>query len=56
MDRDFDNIQDRLERLALQTLQVNGSTMLPVVVTLTSPVSSRDLEYFRRLSGEVKHI
>jgi len=56
MDRDFDNVQDQLESLALQILQVNESAVLPVVITLRSSVSSQDLEYFRRLGGEVKYV
>lgn len=56
MDRDFDNIQDRLESLVLQTLQVNESAVLPVVVTLYSSVSTLDLEYFRMLGGNVKYV
>jgi subtilisin family serine protease len=56
MDRDADNIQDRLESLVSQTLQVNESAILPVVVTLVSSVAPQDLEHFRSLGGEIKHI
>jgi subtilisin family serine protease len=56
MDQDFDSIQDSLESLVLQTLQVNESAVLPVVVTLYSPVSPQDLEYFRRLGGNIRHV
>jgi len=55
MDRDCNKIQDRLESLAVQTLQVNESA-LPVVITLLSPVSSQDLEHFRRVGGEVEYV
>ncbi len=56
IDRDFNNIQDRLESLILQTLQVNESAVLPVVVTLYGSVSSQDLEYFRELGGNIQHV
>lgn len=56
MDRDFDNVQDRLESVVLQTLQENESGVLPVVVTLYEPVSSQDLEQFRSLGGDISHV
>lgn len=56
MDRDFDNVQDRLESLVLQTLPENESAVLPVVVTLCDSVSSQDLERFRSLGGTIKYV
>jgi subtilisin family serine protease len=56
MDRDLDHVQDRLTRMTQQTLQTQENAPLPIVVTLSTPVSSQDLESFRRLGGNVKDV
>ncbi len=56
MDRDADNLQDRLESLISQVMRVNKSATLPIVVTLISPVTPQDIEYFQSLGGEIQHV
>jgi len=56
IDRDFDNIQDRLENLIMHTSRVNRSARLPVVITLNGPVSVQDLEHFTELGGQVSYV
>jgi subtilisin family serine protease len=55
IDRDFDGIQDSLETRISQG-DMNGSAVLPVVVTLYSPVVKQDLDYFMKLGGRVTHV
>ena len=55
IDEDFDGVQDRLEAMISQVI-TNRSALLPVVVTLYNPVSSRDLNDFVMLGGHVTHV
>ena len=55
VDRDFDRIQDSLEIL-MEDVAINGSAVLPVVVTLYNPVFSRDLDWFTMLGGNVTYV
>ena len=55
MDKNFDGIQDSLETVILRMIS-NKSALLPVVVTLNSPVTRRDLDLFMMLGGQVTYV
>lgn len=54
-DKNFDGIQDHLETEILR-LVTDRDAVLPVVVTLFSPVGSQDLDWFETLGGQVTHV
>ncbi|MFQ6073904.1 MAG: S8 family serine peptidase, partial [Candidatus Bathyarchaeia archaeon] len=55
IDGDLDGIQDSLE-VTILNADLNGSAVLPVVVTLYNPVSQRDIDLFTGLGGRVTHV
>jgi len=55
VDRDFDGVQDSLEKV-LSEVAVNESAVIPVIITLYNRVTDEDLNYFRMLGGVVSHV
>jgi hypothetical protein len=56
MDRDSDRIQDHLETRVGQTHGSDENAVVPVVVTLRSPVSDQDLADFQTLGGQIDYV
>ena len=55
LDRDLDGIQDSLEQ-RINRAHLVESASLPVIVTLYTPVSPQDLDWFTQSGGRITHV